>query len=455
MRETVSFEPLEEGFLGKFLSNAREMCSRMSPSSIRSAWAIGSQNDSSQAFLRAWKPGSYVSEFATPAGTIYVTADPTVMRAVLAHSRKAKDGVFYDHQNKRLFVEGIVNDLYPEDIREIGLEKAVDMVVITAATPHAAILRAPMIKNMGPAAIQGDVLRDIADTVLKKVPEECDVSQMSFEYAVRVISRLFTGYETSPEGYTNLAKALDAFSKRMTRIVSHRPATAEEEKEYAAALLEMRTVIELCVSSPYVQGLKEAGWNDFQIKTNLFFLYFAGSETTASSMNYLIWQLGRVDNKALQQEIREKGQPLLLKVIAEALRLHPPAFIEGRQLREDTLMTIKDKDNNLLWKKKLRCGHSIVCLTQAAGLDPQLYPEPGQFNPYRFQDPRIAALSFLPFGSGPHTCPGQHLAVAELQTFIQRLLTHFSVHTLSPEKVDQKGFFTLRATPAQVRLIKN
>lgn len=106
-------------------------------------------------------------------------------------------------------------------------------------------------------------------------------------------------------------------------------------------------------------------------------------------------------------------------------------------------------------EKQLRKGHSIICLTQAAGRDPNLYPEPEQFNPYRFQneDPRIAALSFLPFGGGPHTCPGQHLALAELQTFIYRTLIHFSIDTLSPEKVDQKGFFTLRATPAKIRLI--
>lgn len=106
-------------------------------------------------------------------------------------------------------------------------------------------------------------------------------------------------------------------------------------------------------------------------------------------------------------------------------------------------------------EKQLRKGHSIIYLTQAAGRDPNLYPEPEQFNPYRFQneDPRIAALSFLPFGGGPHTCPGQHLALAELQTFIYRTLIHFSIDTLSPEKVDQKGFFTLRATPAKIRLI--
>lgn len=307
-----------------------------------------------------------MSEFATPAGTVYVTADPTVMRAVFANSRKASTGIFYDYENKRLFVDGILKDLYPNDIQKIGIEKVVDMLVISAATPHAAMLRGPMIKALGPSVISAysNVLSDIADGILKDLTENeksnCDASQLSFEYAVTVISKLFIGYETTREGYQKLAKALDASSKRMTRIVSHKPATVEEEKEYSVALSDMKAVIEECLPSPssYIKGLMDAGWNNFQIKSNLFFLYFAGTETTASSMNYLIWQLGRAENSILQQEIRdsEKGQKILLKAIAETLRIHPPAFIEGRQLREDTTITIKDKNHNLLWKNSYGRG---------------------------------------------------------------------------------------------------
>lgn len=466
---TVRFESnATVGLLKKTIFFIKEMLSRVSPTSIKAAWYIGTQNDVSQSFLHAWRPGSYVSDFSTPTGTIYVTADPSIMRAIFTNSRKEETGIFYDYENKRLFVEGILKDLYPDDIQKIGIDKVVDMLVISAASPHAAILRGPMIRALGSSVISSysTALSDIADSILKALTEKerqiCDASQISFEYAVTVISKLFTGYETTREGYQNLAQSLDAISKRMTRIVSRRPATGDEEKEYLLALQEMKKVIRECVKaspSSYIQGLMDAGWNDLQIKFNLFFLYFAGTETTASSMNYLIWQLGRTENSELQQEIRESpiGQKVLLKAVAEALRLHPPAFIEGRQLRESTLMTIKDKDQNLIWEKNLRKGHSIVCLTQAAGRDPNIYPEPEKFNPYRFQDedPRIASLSFLPFGGGQHTCPGQHLALAELQTFLYRMLLHFSIHTLSPEKIDQKGFFTLRATSAKIKLIPN
>ncbi|HEV7737690.1 MAG TPA: hypothetical protein VGO47_10015, partial [Chlamydiales bacterium] len=237
---TVHFESLiADNIWRKIVALAKEVCARLSPSSIKSAWYIGTQNDLSQPLLRSWKPGSYVSEFATPAGTVYVTADPVVMRAIFAHPRKAATGIFYDYENTRLFVNGILKDLYPDEIRTIGIEKVIDMLVISAPTPHAAMLRSPMIKALGPSAISahGTALKSIADGILTHLTVEekksCDASILSFEYAVTVISKLFANYETNRKGYQNLAKALDAFSKRMTRIVSHRPATVDEEKEYS------------------------------------------------------------------------------------------------------------------------------------------------------------------------------------------------------------------------------
>jgi cytochrome P450 len=462
---SVYFEPLPaKNFLGKTITFAKELCSRFSPSSIKSAWYIGTHNDLSQPFIHAWKRGSYVSEFVTPKATVYLTADPTVMRAIFANPRKTSTGLFHDYENQKIVVSGILKDLYPDEIQAIGIEKAADLLVMSAEAPHVAMLRAPMMKVLGHNVISAysTTLSDIADGILKELTEEekkcCDAFHISFEYVVTVISKLFIGYNTSRTNYQKLANTLDAFSKRMGRIVSHRRAPVEEEKEYRAALTEMKAVIEKCLSSPsaYLQSLKEAGWNDLQIKFNLFFLYWAGTETTTSAMNYLIWQLGREENRSLQQKIRDpqNGQQILLKTVAEALRMHPPVSFVGRQLREDVMMTIKDKNRQVLWKKELRKGHSIVCLPQTAGLDSIHYPEPERFNPYRFQeeDPRIAALSFLPFGSGPHMCPGQNLALAELQTFAYRLLTHFSICTLFPETMDQKGFAVLRATSAKVHL---
>lgn len=83
----------------------------------------------------------------------------------------------------------------------------------------------------------------------------------------------------------------------MTSVLSHRPLTEKEQKEYQQAILTIRSVIDSNISVPrsslLIMKMKELGWDNFQIRANLFFMYFAGTETTASSINYLLWQLGK------------------------------------------------------------------------------------------------------------------------------------------------------------------
>ena len=152
------------------------------------------------------------------------------------------------------------------------------------------------------------------------------------------------------------------------------------------------------------------GWDDFQIRVNLFFIYFAGTETTASSINYLLWQLGK--NEHFLEKLRDKihSENFLSQLIAETLRLHPASFIQGRQFRENTVFQAYDSTGKLIKTMKLRRNHSIVCLTHVAARDPLKFANPTYFNPNNFTgDQTRTQLSWLPFGAGTHVCPGQYL----------------------------------------------
>lgn len=207
-------------------------------------------------------------------------------------------------------------------------------------------------------------------------------------------------------------------------------------------------------TAPFISKLKELNWPDDQICVNLFFMYFAASETTASAMNYILWQLGKSENRQYIEKIKnpESSENFLSKLVAETLRLHPPTFIIGRQFRRNTLLEVTDSTNQKIKIMKLRRGCSIVCLIQTASLNPARYKNPTQFNPDRF-DTVPALLPWYPFGTGHHVCPGQHLAQAEIKVFISRIINKFSLETISPAgQTQQKGFFSLRATAAQLKL---
>jgi cytochrome P450 len=148
----------------------------------------------------------------------------------------------------------------------------------------------------------------------------------------------------------------------------------------------------------------------------------------------------------------EGVETILPKFIAETLRLHPPAFVEGRQLREDTFIEIYDDNDRTLKKMLLKKGRSILCLTQAAALDPLQYQDPALFNPYRFHTVP-APLPWYPFAAGTHVCPGQYLANAELKALITQIVAKYDIETLAPANpIEQRGYFTLRTKPAVLRL---
>jgi cytochrome P450 len=467
----VSFQPAPtERFWKRWALYIAEIGARIGPTSFRHAASIVWHGDFSRVFLQIWKPQSFVCDFPTFEGTVYVTAEPDIIKAVLMKPRRDVAGFFDDVENRDLVFQGI-KDLYPEEVQKMRQEDedVTNLLAICAEASHLKFVQPPLRTALGPKNIDSYSLQleEIAQEMLGALTQEerscCNAADLASEYAATVISKLLLGYQTDRKKYQEIAGALDVFSKRMSCVVSRLPATPALKRQYTVALAQMKQLIQEMVDASPSPGLiasfREQGWSEFQIKANIFFLYFAGIETTSASMNYLIGQLGQRENEVWQQAINDpdQGEQTLLRLIAEALRLHPPAFIIGRQLRDNTLMTVRDSKENILCTKQLRKGHSIICLIQAAGRDPIRYPQPDQFNPERFtvQDVdnpiKMHRLPFSPFGYGVHLCPGQHLALAQIRTFIKEMVKRFFIHSLS-SNMKQTGIFVLRTTPAHVRL---
>lgn len=61
--------------------------------------------------------------------------------------------------------------------------------------------------------------------------------------------------------------------------------------------------------------------------------------------------------------------------------------------------------------------------------DARWFPEPDAFRPQRFAEdaPDIPRGAFMPFGTGPRVCMGQHLARAEMTVIAAMFLQRFSV----------------------------
>lgn len=131
-----------------------------------------------------------------------------------------------------------------------------------------------------------------------------------------------------------------------------------------------------------------------------------GFETTISSLSTLLYEvLSRPD---LRQRLTD--DPTLIPLaVEEALRLRPPIFGFYRRATEDLE----------LHGTQIRGGEDVYLCYTAANRDPEVFPDPMDFDIDRDQGGRHRHLAF---GHGPHQCPGAPLARMEMRVALEVLL---------------------------------
>ncbi|XP_040992854.1 ent-kaurenoic acid oxidase 1-like [Juglans microcarpa x Juglans regia] len=140
--------------------------------------------------------------------------------------------------------------------------------------------------------------------------------------------------------------------------------------------------------------------------------------------------------KAEQEEIVRKRPPTqigltlkefremeyLSKVIDETLRLITFSLTVFREAKMDVNIggyTIPKGWKVLVWFRSVH-------------LDPEIYVNPKEFNPSRWDDFTPKAGTFLPFGTGSRLCPGNDLAKLEISIFLHYFLLHYQMERLNP-----------------------
>lgn len=176
------------------------------------------------------------------------------------------------------------------------------------------------------------------------------------------------------------------------------------------------------------------GMTDLQLRDEILTLFLAGHETSATSLCWALILLSQHPGEMARAtaEVREVlgdrlpgledlGRlPFLRRVIDEALRLYPPAWIIGRKALQDDVVNgfAVPKDFNL-----------IMC-TYAIQRHPDFWENPDAFDPDRFLPERIPGdrhkYAYFPFGGGPRMCIGNGFALMEMQLLLAMILQRFT-----------------------------
>ncbi|MCE5288126.1 MAG: cytochrome P450 [Nocardiaceae bacterium] len=174
-----------------------------------------------------------------------------------------------------------------------------------------------------------------------------------------------------------------------------------------------------------------------EVANELLAFAFAGHDTTATTLTFALWQLGR--NPDLQNRVALEASavgdrpltaldvpniPLTVAVIHEALRMFPPAPAIGRMAMRDVVVD----------GFRIPAGTNVFVGVHALHHDPALWTNPDVFDPDRFMPGNGAGRDrwqFLPFGGGPRTCIGDHFAMLEATLALATLVRTATFESVS------------------------
>jgi cytochrome P450 family 138 len=176
----------------------------------------------------------------------------------------------------------------------------------------------------------------------------------------------------------------------------------------------------------------ETGIPRLDLCDELLTLICAGHETTATALAWTLERLRRHPDvlDELVREVDQGGSAFRRATISESLRVRTVIDVFGRRVRSP---------NFDLGRWRIPHGHTV--LVRAADLheDPEVFPHPERFDPYRFRDTRPAAPAWLAFGGGARRCIGADFAIAEMDIVLRTVLRNFRIQT--DAAADEKSHF--------------
>jgi cytochrome P450 family 138 len=218
---------------------------------------------------------------------------------------------------------------------------------------------------------------------------------------------------------------LDELRKAFDRIVF----TLTDKADADPSLGERTDILALLRRSRRDDG---TGMSRSDICDELMTLIGAGHETTATALGWAFERLRRHPDvlAELVREVDEGGSDFRRATILELLRVRTVIDVAGRRVRAPAFDLGE-------W----RIPHDRTVLVRIADLheNPEIFPHPERFDPYRFRGTRPAPHAWLAFGGGTHRCIGADFAIAEMDVVLRTVLQNFRIQT--DAAADEKSYF--------------
>jgi cytochrome P450 len=230
--------------------------------------------------------------------------------------------------------------------------------------------------------------------------------------------------------------ARDTLDRIVYRIIAERRASGEDKGDLLSMLLMARDE-------------DDAGaMTDEQVRDEAMTLFLAGHETTANALTWAWYLLSQHPDVASRMRAEIGDQPpgfddlprlkYVEMVLAETLRLYPPAWAIGRK-------AIGPHRINAEYEAK--AGAILLQSPYVMHRDARYFPDPDRFDPDRWLPENVAQrpkFSYLPFGGGTRVCIGERFAWMEGVLLLATIAQKWDPQLSPGHPVRHKALLTLR-----------
>ena len=174
--------------------------------------------------------------------------------------------------------------------------------------------------------------------------------------------------------------------------------------------------------------------SDSELSDQVAVLMLAGGETTSAAVAWSLHLLGghpqtldalhAETDAVLGGDVAEWEHlprlELTARVVSEALRLYPPAWILPRVCSRETVLA----------GRTLPAGSLVIFSPYILHRLPGLHPDPDRFDPARWLAADATAAnrgSFLPFGAGATRCIGEEFGLAEATLILASITARWNL----------------------------
>lgn len=270
-----------------------------------------------------------------------------------------------------------------------------------------------------------------------------------FRYSTLPYTELLDSFTFLPMN-RRFAAARDRLDRTIYRIIAERRASRGDREDLLSMLLDARDT----------EG-DGGAMTDLQLRDEALTILLAGHETTSNALSWTFYLLAQhpevearlhaeLDASAGDRGVTPMdtaGLTYLRAVLAESMRLYPPAWTLGRKPLEDVA----------IGGFRVR-RHSLVLMSQwVVQRDARWWPDPGRFDPDRWISDAQSTrprLTYFPFGAGTRVCIGEAFAWMEGVIVLATIAKRWRLRLVSNHPVSPLPLVTLRPRPGIQMIVR-